>query len=423
MTHTRPRLFCPHPLAQSWPRRVAVAAGLLAIAFAGCSDAPSSSGGGGGGGADIVPFNPGDGAGGGSDGGTSLDASANHQDGGGGGGGNIDATKCVDLGKGECDDNGECASDKYCDPCKRKCLTPRKVCEPCTSNVQCANADVGSVCIPYLSGGTYCGLACVSDVGCGQGFKCVGMAGLEAKQCMPIAGTCQPITAQCKTDGDCVYGTICNQDYNKCVKGCPDDNACSPPQVCSLFRCTDPCAADADCKGKSPEAVCKEQHCTIPGGCLGPSECKDKATFCDMTDHKCKPGCQTTFDCKEYGKKCEGGKCVEVGCKENWECSFNQVCVPATGKCKEAEGKFCAACDPQDDSAKDCGGQPNRCFNVKDEEEKEHQFCGIVCSEAPEGPCPQGFDCQEVKDQDGKLVGKYCLRECWKSPYPDDKTP
>ena len=340
------------------------------------------------------------------------------------GGGSIQARQCVAFGQGECDENSECSSDKYCDTkCLRKCLLPHKICEPCTSDEQCVKADVGSACVPYSSGGTFCGLVCETDVGCPQGFGCTEIPWLDAKQCLPKDGSCAPKAGLCQADADCPYGTICQKDYGKCAKGCASDNVCSPPQVCSLFRCTDPCKVDADCKVKAAAAVCEDGHCKIPGGCLGPSECPEKATHCDMETFKCTPGCKTNFDCKEYGKKCEATKCVKIGCKENWECAFEEVCVPATGQCKKAEGKFCAACDSSDDNATECGGKPNRCFKVKDEDDKEHEFCGIACSSAPEGPCPQGYDCMDLKDQDGNSQGQFCLRECWKSPYPDKNVP
>ncbi len=336
-----------------------------------------------------------------------------------GDGGPIQAVQCVAPGQGECDENSECASDLYCDGCLRECKKPRKQCEPCSLDEQCKNAEVGSICMPFEGGGSHCTMVCVGDSGCPKGFACTEFAWLKNKQCMPKTGSCAPKSGLCKNDGQCPYGTICQAEYGKCINGCTSDNACSPPQVCSLFRCTDPCTSDKDCKVKAAAAVCENEHCKIPGGCLGPPECPEKETYCDMEAHLCKPGCKTTFDCKDFSKKCQGGKCVKVGCKENWECAFEQVCVPATGKCKKAEGKFCAPCDPDDENATACGGKPNRCFNFKDEEEKEHKHCGIVCSSAPEGPCPQGYDCMDLKDQDGKSQGKFCLRQCWNSPYPD----
>jgi len=330
----------------------------------------------------------------------------------------IAANECVAPGKGDCDENSECDSSLYCDLCKRKCLTPRNACEPCTASSQCINAELGSACLPFTSGGTYCGAACLGDAGCGQGYSCKTVAGVTAKQCVPKSGDCAPAAGQCKKDSDCPYTTICNSEYGKCLKGCGSDKECPTGKVCSLFRCVEPCSSDNECTKLSADAKCIDKHCTIPGGCLGPTECPEKETHCDLVDHKCKPGCVTDFDCKEFGKKCEAGKCIDKGCKENWECAFGQVCKPASGKCVKAEGPYCGKCDAQDEQVTACGGAPAKCLSFKDENDKEAgDFCLLPCGNDPAGPCPQGYQCQDLKDQDGKSQGKVCVRQCYIDPF------
>ncbi len=335
------------------------------------------------------------------------------------GGGKVEAKKCVGVGMGDCDENSECGSEQYCDPCTRKCLKPLDVCDPCTSDLQCAKVEHGSVCLPYANGGSFCGRACLGAAGCPQGYDCKtvpGLKGAQEKQCVPKSGACQKGSGQCKEDSDCPFTMICNADYGVCIKGCKDQ-VCPTGKVCSLFRCTDPCTNDGDCAKLSKEAKCDGKLCKIPGGCLGPPDCPKKATYCDMKVHKCKDGCQVDADCKEFAKKCEAGACVDKGCKENWECAFEQVCDPGTGKCKKAVGKFCAKCDPNDKAAAACGGAPNKCFSFQDKDKKKlGDFCGVTCSSAPNGPCPQGYQCQEVPDQNGKPIGKFCMRQCWQSP-------
>lgn len=393
------------------------------LAVAGCSNGTSSGGGGNGIG---LPDGTGGGGGGGSDTTTGGDT-ATGSDGvsaDGAGGKSIEAQECVAEGKGECDAASECGSEQYCDPCERKCKTPRKLCEPCQSNAQCEKADLGSACIPYLSGGTFCGLVCLSDAGCPKGYACKGAPGAKELQCVPKVGSCGPVAGACKTDADCPFTTICNPDYGTCLKGCGADEECPGSKVCALFRCVDPCTTDAECKQLSAEAVCDGDRCKIPGGCLGPADCPEKATYCDPGTHKCQPGCKTDFDCKEFGKKCENNACLDKGCKENWECSFGEVCVPETGKCKAAEGPYCGTCDAQDENVTACGGKPNKCFSFQDEDgNKVGDFCGLVCSTAASGPCPQGYNCQDIKDQDGNSQGQFCLRQCWVSPFPDKEEP
>ncbi|MCO4760653.1 MAG: hypothetical protein KC502_04070 [Myxococcales bacterium] len=394
---------------------------LIVAVAAGCSESKTNSAGGGQGASDVTA-GQGDSTQGDPDStGATGDAQASG-DGTTGGDGSIAAQECLAPGKGDCDDNSECGSDFYCDPCTRKCLTPRKACEPCSVSSQCANAELGSACLPFLSGGTHCGAACLGDAGCPQGYACKTIKGVTAKQCVPKSGDCAPAAGQCKKDSDCPYTTICNAEYGQCLKGCTNDKNCPGGKVCSLFRCVAPCADDAACVKLSAEAKCVDKHCKIPGGCLAANECPEKETYCDLNDHKCKPGCLTDFDCKEFGKKCEASKCIEKGCKENWECGFGQVCKPATGKCEKAKGPYCGKCDAQDDKATACGGAPHKCLSFQDENKKKvGDFCLLACGSDPAGPCPQGYQCQDLKDQDGKSQGKVCVRQCWIDPFEETK--
>ncbi len=418
-----------HDRLATMPLAAALAA--LALVAAGCSDGDGSTGGSGGVSLPDATSSGSSRGAGSSSGGSSSGASdvtggdAAVTDGSASsGGGPISAQKCVARGKGDCDDNGECSSEQYCDPCTRKCLTPRKVCEPCTDDVQCHKAEYGSACMTFQSGGSYCGLTCLSDVGCPSGYKCADIPGYSAaqkKQCVPKTGSCLKGSGQCKTDAECPYTMICNTEYGKCIKGCGKDDECPGDKVCSLFHCQDKCKADADCTKFAAEAKCEAGKCKIPGGCLGPPECPEKETYCDLKVHKCKPGCLEDGDCKDFTKKCEAGKCETKGCTANWECAFEEVCDLADGKCKKAEGKFCAKCDAQDKAAAACGGEPHKCFSFQDKDGKKlGDFCAITCSDAKVGPCPQGYQCQEVPDQDGKPIGKFCMRQCWQSPFPDE---
>lgn len=416
------RFAAPRMTADSSARRALMLALLVVIAVgtAACGSSGSTGGGGGlglpdGNGAGVdTATTGGDTAGtSGGDGATAGDSA---------GGGDAEATVCVALGKGECDSASECGSEQYCDPCSRTCETPRGLCEPCNADVQCEKADVGSTCIPYATGGTFCGRACLGDAGCAKGYACKDV-GAKEMQCVPKSGSCGPVAGGCKVDADCPYTTICNADYASCTKGCSDDTECPQGKVCALFRCVAPCTGDDVCKALAAEAVCQDARCKIPGGCLGVPDCPEKATYCDNATHKCKNGCLADADCKEFGMKCQANGCVAKGCLENWECSFGEVCDPSTGKCSKAEGPFCGKCDAQDDKATACGGDPNKCFSFQDKDgNKVGDFCGLACSTAASGPCPQGYGCQELKDDQGASQGKYCLRECWKEPFKDPAT-
>ncbi len=398
---------------------------LLAAVWVGCaacsSPAPAPSGGSGDGGGGL-PLGDGGAAGGDSgqtgngDGGNATGDSA-------AGKGDIAATVCVAPGKGACDAASECGSEQYCDPCSHTCETPRQVCDPCTSDAQCDLAEQGSVCLPYKSGGTFCGRVCLGDAGCPKGFRCVNV-GAKDQQCVPKTGSCGPLSGGCKTDADCPFGSICNAEYAQCKKGCGEDTECPTGKICTLFRCNPPCESDTPCQALAAEAKCEAGRCKIPGGCLGFADCVEKATYCDAVSHKCQKGCKLDADCKEFGVKCQAGSCVAKGCLENWECAFGEVCDPAAGKCKAAEGPYCAPCDAKDDKATACGGAPHKCFSFQDQDgNKVGDFCGLACSDAASGPCPQGYGCQELKDQDGKSTGKFCMRECWKKPFESGTQP
>jgi hypothetical protein len=337
--------------------------------------------------------------------------------------GDVEATICLAATdpKAVCDDDGNCASGEYCDDCTRTCRKSRKTCEPCEADEQCAKALVDSkpwsACLSYQGGGSFCGLGCLSDAGCGQGFQCLAVAGLSVKQCIPKTGSCAAGSGSCKVDGDCPFQFVCNPDYGACIKGCTSDTMCATGTVCSLSHCVPPCAADGDCATFSTDAKCLEQHCKFPGGCLVSDECPDKQTHCDLKVHKCVPGCEVDADCKDLSEQCQGGQCAKKGCTKNWQCGYFQVCDVPTGQCQPAQGKYCDPCDPNDENVAACGGKPQKCFGFKDQAGADKgNFCGITCGAEAGGPCPQGWACQELKDDKGASQGKYCLRPCYSKP-------
>ena len=337
-------------------------------------------------------------------------------------GGDIEAVVCVALGKGECDTAAECGSGSYCDPCLRKCLKERPLCDPCDNDVQCEQSGLGTVCLPYESGGNFCGRVCVGNGGCPGNYTCETLPGIKDMQCVPKSKTCSAVGGTCKTDSDCPFQSICNLDYAQCVKGCTDDGNCTNGNVCSLAHCVPPCAATADCVSMAAEASCVtdadgKNHCKIPGGCLGSDECATAETHCDKSLHKCVPGCEVNGDCKDFAMECASGKCQKAGCTANWQCAFGEVCDVPAKTCKKAEGLYCATCNPDDQDVKDCGGKPNICFKMQDSQKNDKgAFCGITCSSDAGGPCPQGWACQDIKDDKGVSQGKLCLRQCYNQP-------
>lgn len=330
---------------------------------------------------------------------------------------------CATDAEAQCDVDSHCGSGQYCDPCARTCKPVRKLCDPCSADHECAKSVVDgkpwSACLSFAAGGSFCGLGCLADAGCGPGYTCAAVQGVAVKQCVPKTGVCGGGGGACQSDGQCPYGSVCSADWGVCVKGCTADTMCASGTVCALGHCVPPCTGDGDCADLSGQAKCLNQKCAIPGGCLDSSECPDKATHCDLASHLCKPGCQVDGDCKDAGQACVGGTCKAVGCSQNWQCALGQVCQVASGQCQPAGGKHCAVCDPNDQQVAACGGKPSLCIGFQDQAgaDKGH-FCALPCGNDPGGPCPQGWACKEIKDDKGASQGKFCLRPCYQTPVP-----
>jgi hypothetical protein len=141
-----------------------------------------------------------------------------------------------------------------------------------------------------------------------------------------------------------------------------------------------------------------------------------------LNDNLCKPGCLEDIDCKTAKQICENKQCVVKPCKAAWSCPFGQMCQndagsATLGECYEPEGKYCDPCDGQD--VKSCG-EGNMCVNFQDEDGNDKgAFCLVGCDLAdPDNVCPQGWQCQELEDQDGKKQ-KMCARTCYKPPVTE----
>jgi len=229
--------------------------------------------------------------------------------------------------------------------------------------------------------------------------------------CVPRGGECSA-PGDCAADRDCPDGHFCN-DALFCQRGCEEDTACPNDQVCTNLRCRPPCAADPDC---APNGVCgPDGHCQVPGGCVSSADCLEPETHCDVAMQQCVPGCERDNDCLDATKGCVGGACRPLGCAGNYQCAFEEVCDLETAECKPAGGVHCQeGCDPQDQDA--CGGPPNRCLSLQDEDENPiGDFCFEACLEPP-NECPQGYECVDLEDQDGNVTDSLCVRRCDYTP-------
>ncbi|MBM4387784.1 MAG: hypothetical protein FJ088_08600 [Deltaproteobacteria bacterium] len=329
-----------------------------------------------------------------------------------------------ECAEAKCKTNNNCGSDKFCDPCDKFCYDLRKLCEPCDADYQCEGADneqYPTFCLEYMTGGKFCGHWCPSGGICPKaGFVCTELEGYPTNQCIPQTGNCETLE-QCKTDFDCEFGQICNKDKGLCAKGCSDDFECpQEPEklVCSSGHCMPPCD---DALSPCEEGwECKNGHCKITGGCASAYDCIEPETYCNPETKMCAPGCIIDFDCKSSAKMCSGGVCVKKGCKGNYQCAFEEVCKQDTGECLnvdivDPDNKLCEPCDPQKENS--CGSEDILCITFQDENGQEKgSYCAPPCYPDPENECPQGYECNEIKDDQGKSYGKKCLRFCYQKP-------
>ena len=318
--------------------------------------------------------------------------------------------RCVEPGVAglTCVEDINCGSGYFCDTCAGVCRAQNQLCEPCSDSTTCAD---DGVCVDFASGGRYCLRQCETDFGCPQPeYSCKAIDGVNTSQCVPATGSCVQLT-ECSVTSDCELGERCLA--GKCSPGCQDDAECGA-NICSAFDCvppcseTNPCPTGWDCEPSG--------HCKLEGGCLEPSDCLEAETYCDVNTNLCQPGCLTDFDCKSSAKQCTDGKCEPKGCTANYFCAFEEVCDFSTGKCIPAPGPHCeAGCDPQSETA--CGGKPNWCLSLQDADGNDQgAFCFVGCSDDPKNLCPQGYQCQEIKDDTGATQGTICGRDCTVSP-------
>lgn len=332
--------------------------------------------------------------------------------------------KCVDAGTAPCEEDKNCGSEAFCDPCIHWCFPRGEVCDPCQSENLCnpitgecrptgtqCYVD-GSRCLDYVSGGSYCGRACLSNAGCPMGYTCMDLSsyGIDDMQCVPNTGTCSNVR-ECEEDSDCPLYFVCNA-MHQCAAGCQEDTACPSGTVCVSARCitacdpvNNPCPEGMDCNEKG--------KCLPPGGCADIYDCPLPATYCNEELQVCVDGCQLDRDCKSAAMVCENGVCVERGCDANFWCSFGEVCDLESADCVIPPEPFCEPCEED----VECGEEPSKCLELQDEDgNSQGKFCFPACYSDPKNLCPQGYQCIELQDQDGASQGKVCARTCYKDP-------
>ncbi|HNU69919.1 MAG TPA: hypothetical protein PKH54_09150 [Myxococcota bacterium] len=360
-----------------------------------------------------------------------------------------------------CVENVNCGSEAYCHSCENVCKPLLEACQTCENDEQCAGQMShcvdkvnyqgveselpGKICAPWCPLSTK---VCAVP-GAPQGsYVCADIGDASNGVCVPATMNCDSTIEKCESDEDCEQegfkcytdlgicgcrdalscelGQACHPVTHQCMMGCADDNECGNGTVCSQGLCVPPCTGTLEkqnvqgCTGTVPDGYmwdCDETgHCFVPGMCFQPSDCKEPATYCDAETHKCLSGCMFDFDCKTFSQICDTttnpGTCIRRPCKGNYSCSCGEVCELTQGECQTAEGNYCAVCDQQADDP--CGNEDTLCIGFQDKDGNDMgSYCMPPCSSDPDNLCPQGWQCQEVKNQDGSPAGKVCVRHCY----------
>ncbi len=317
---------------------------------------------------------------------------------------------CVAPGTKACTEDRNCGVPNWCNTCTGFCEAQVGVCELCSESRGCL--DQGQ-CLPYASGDYFCGLGCVTDAGCPDGFSCLSVAGVAVKQCVAKSGACGDL-GLCQGDSECPVGQICSDATRQCAPGCVEDGQCQEGTVCVSGRCVPPCAGNGDC---TAPAECDDGKCKVPGACDAAADCPTPATYCSRVTGQCEPGCQVTADCKDAGKLCEGSVCVDKGCEHNFECAFGQVCNKASGECVPfpTSEQHCATCSAEGDPT-GCN-EGNECVRFTDAEDNpKGDFCIVPCANDPIDRCPSGWQCTAVEDPEGGAEQFFCVRQCYVNP-------
>ena len=216
-----------------------------------------------------------------------------------------DAGACV-----ACKRDRECAKNELCHPIRRRCEL-----KPCFGNDCKVHDDcgLGQFCVQglCLNPGVKTEAGC-TVVSCAEGEACN-----EGDRCQPVNLVCEEDQG-CTGDTDCASSERCNTATGRCELGCSAENAsqlCGLKKVCADGRCAE-CTQDTDC-GAGRRCDTERKTCESPTSCLSTRDC-EIPLVCNPVTHSCTvdPGpCLSAEDCGQ-DQTCQlaTGKCVPAAC-------------------------------------------------------------------------------------------------------------
>ena len=139
------------------------------------------------------------------------------------------------------------------------------------------------------------------------------------------SGECRALFHGCASSADCHDGAVCSTQSGVCVETCERDQDCPEQTRCAhIGLCLAECQMDSDESGCPNGTVCKQNRRTADFPYCGPAE----------DGLRCGPGgtCPAGMGCDP-----QTGLCAEeFACVSDRDCSIEQLCNQATGRCYDA---------------------------------------------------------------------------------------
>jgi len=298
-----------------------------------------------------------------------------------------DGYECFERAEGDQEAfcTAECSSDRDCPPdmaCRdyngSKSCFPRKWCEPCSIDDQCAGGY--DRCLESAGGQGYCSIRCnPQDEGtCPADSVCTEQADSEY-YCEPAGGECVgdgDYCSLCRSDGDCTGdGSRCYYSIrlqNKfCTRSCSEDSACPDEHACFYVNYDDP-SEGSECRPRS-------DSCSAPSGGM------------EMSDE-----CTNFWDCKE-------GECLGWGTHDYM--GIAQGARHCTDLCDTESSDDCG--NPYLDCIRIDGGEYapgfyiDLCLPAEGWDGDRFKLCMEECPDGPD-------DCEWEKDRIERTGKGYC---------------